>query len=103
LTTEAFFCETVGEKKWAAALRRDPTVISLAPYELFPAALRECFLDTLLFAGRQEKGVALNLLHDIFPVPLAMETTQRVLEDYPLSKSDFRQLTTPPNSSRWTG
>jgi hypothetical protein len=37
-------------------------------------------LDTLLFAGRQEKGVALNLLHDIFPVPLAMETTQRVLE-----------------------
>jgi hypothetical protein len=40
----------------------------------------KCFLDTLLFAGRQEKGVALNLLHDIFPVPLAMETTQRVLE-----------------------
>ena len=81
LTTEAFFCETVGEKKWAAALRRDPTVISLAPYELFPAAFAcECLLDTLLFAGRQEKGVALNLLHDVFPVPLAMETTQRVLE-----------------------
>jgi hypothetical protein len=34
---------------------------------------------------------------------LAMETTQRVLKGFALLKSDFRQLTTPPNSSRWTG
>ena len=94
----------MGEKKWAAALRRDPTVISRAPYELFPAAFAcECFFDTLLFAGRQVKGVALNLLNDIFLLHLAMETTQLVLEGITLLKSDFRQLTTPPNSSRWTG
>jgi hypothetical protein len=33
---------------------------------------------------------------------LALETSQRVFEGFTLLKSDFRQLTTPPNSSRWT-
>jgi len=85
MTTEAFFCETAGEKKWAAALGRDPTVISLAPYELFSCYVWiRVLLWTLHLAGRQEKGVALNLLHDIFLLPLAMETTQRALEGYTL-------------------
>jgi hypothetical protein len=30
------------------------------------------------------------------------ETTQRVFEGFTLFQPDFRQLTTPPNSSRWT-
>jgi len=62
----------------------------------------ERFLDTLFFAGLQVKGVALNLLNDVFLLHLALETSQRVLEGFPLLKSDFCQLTTPPNSSRWT-
>jgi hypothetical protein len=69
----------------------------------FPAAFaRERFFDTLSFAGLQVKGVALNLLDDVFLLHLALETTQRVLEGLTLLKSYFRQLTTPPNSSRWT-
>jgi len=71
---------------------------------LFPAAFAcEGFFDTLLLAGLQVKGVALNLLNDVFLLHLAFETTQRILEGFTLLKSDFRQLTTPPNSSRWTG
>ena len=66
----------------------------------FPAAFaRERFFDTLSFAGLQVKGVALNLLDDVFLLHLALETTQRVLEGLTLLKSYFRQLTTPPNSS----
>ena len=35
----------------------------------------ERFLDTLFFAGLQVKGVALNLLNDIFLLHLALETS----------------------------
>jgi len=62
----------------------------------------ECFLDTLFLAGLQVKGVALNLLDDVFLLHLAFEMPQRVFEGLTLLNSDFRQLTTPPNSSRWT-
>ena len=69
---------------------------------LFSAAFaRYCFFDTLLFARLQVKGVA-HPLNDVFPLHRALETTQRVFEGFALVKPDFRQLTTPPNSSRWT-
>ena len=60
------------------------------------------FLDTFFLAGLQVKGVALDLLDDVFLLHLALETSQPVFEGFSLLNSDFRQLTTPPNSSRWT-
>ena len=62
----------------------------------------ERFFDALLFAGLQVKGVPLNLLDDVFLLHLALKTPQCILEGFALLKSDFRQTTTPPNSSRWT-
>jgi hypothetical protein len=84
--------------------RRRPIRLSVLLFtSLFPTALAcEGFLDTLFLAGLQVKGVALNLLDDVFLLHLTLETTQRVLEGFSLLKSDFRQLTTPPNPSRWT-
>ena len=70
---------------------------------LFPASLAcERFLNTLFFAGLQIKGVALNLLNDVFLLHFALKTSQRIFEGFALLQPDFRQLTTPPNSSRWT-
>lgn len=62
----------------------------------------DSFIDALFFAGRQGKEVALDFHNEIL-LHLAIKTTQHVLEGFGLLKSDFRQLTTPPNSSRWTG
>jgi hypothetical protein len=49
------------------------------------------FLDTFFFAGLQVKGVALNLLDNVFLLHLALETSQRVFEGFALLNSDFRQ------------
>ena len=51
----------------------------------------QSFLDTLFFAGLQVKGVALNLLDNVFLLHLALETSQRVFEGFSLLNSDFRQ------------
>ena len=70
---------------------------------LFPASFAcKRFLDTLSLAGLQVKGVALNLLDDVFLLHLALKTSQRIFEGFALLESNFRQLTTPPNPSRWT-
>jgi hypothetical protein len=60
-------------------------------------------LNTLFFAGLQVKGVALNLLDDVFLLHLALEAAQSVLEGFTLLKSNFRQTYTPPDSSGRTG
>ena len=54
---------------------------------------------TLLFAGLQVKGVALNLLDNVFLLHLAFKPAQSVLEGFPLLKPYFCQTDTPPNSS----
>jgi hypothetical protein len=54
------------------------------------------FLDTFFFAGLQVKGVALNLLNDVFLLHLALETSQRVFEGLTLLNSDFRQTNYTP-------
>jgi hypothetical protein len=59
-------------------------------------------LDTLFLAGLQVKGVALNLLDNVFLLHLALEAAQSVLEGFPLLKSNFCQTDTPPNPSGWT-
>jgi len=62
----------------------------------------ESSLYTLLLAGLQVKGVALDLLDNVFLLHLALETTQSVLEGFTLLKPNFCQTDTPPDPSRWT-
>ena len=62
----------------------------------------ESSLNTLLLAGLQVKGVAFNLLDNVFLLHLTLETTQCVLEGFTLLKPYFCQTDTPPNPSGWT-
>ena len=69
----------------------------------FPAALaRQRFFHALLLAGLQVKGVALDLLDDVFLLHFALEAAQSIFEGLTLLQSDFCQTDTPPNSSGWT-
>ena len=62
----------------------------------------ESGLHTLFLAGRQVKGVALDLLDIVFLLHLALKTAQSILKGFTLLKSHFRQTDTPPNPSGWT-
>jgi hypothetical protein len=62
----------------------------------------ESSLDTLFLARLQVKGVALDLLDNVFLLHLALEAAQSVLEGFTLLKSYFCQTDTPPNPSGWT-
>jgi hypothetical protein len=50
---------------------------------------------TLLLAGLQVKGVALDLLDNVFLLHLTLKTAQSVLEGFALLKPYFCQLTHP--------
>ena len=66
----------------------------------FPAALaRQRFFDALFLARLQVKGVALDLLDDVFLLHLALKASQSVLEGFSLLKPYFCQTDTPPNPS----
>jgi hypothetical protein len=52
-----------------------------------------------LLTGLQVKGVALDLLDNVFLLHFALEAAQGVLEGFPLLQSNFRQTDTPPNPS----
>ena len=56
-------------------------------------------LHTLLFAGLQVKGVALDLLDDVFLLHLAFKAAQSILEGLSLLKPYFCQTDTPPDPS----
>jgi hypothetical protein len=60
---------------------------------LFSRALSsERSLYALFFAGLQVKGVALNLLDDIFLLHLAFEAAESILEGLSLLKPHFCQI-----------
>ena len=59
----------------------------------------ESGLHALFLAGLQIKGVALNLLDNVFLLHLALKAAKSVLEGFPLLKSYFCQTDTPPNPS----
>jgi hypothetical protein len=84
------------ERPFAAFL-----VLFFARFLASPLA-SESSLDTLFFAGLQVKGVALDLLDNVFLLHLALKAAQSVLERFSLLKSYFCQTDTPPNPSGWT-
>ena len=63
---------------------------------------RESSLYAFLLAWLQVKGVAFDLLDNVFLLYLALEAAQSVLEGFPLLQSNFCQTDTPPNPSGWT-
>jgi hypothetical protein len=63
---------------------------------------RESSFYTLFLARFQVKGVALDLLDNVFLLHLALEAPQCVLEGFSLLQSYFCQTDTPPNPSGWT-
>ena len=79
----------------------DALILFFTRFLASPLASESGF-DTLLLAGLQVKGVALDLLDNVFLLHLALEAAQSVLEGLTLLKSYFCQTDTPPNPSGWT-
>ena len=63
---------------------------------LSAALASQSFFHSLLLARFQVKGVALDLLNNVFLLNLAFESAQRVLEGLTLLNSDFRQTLYTP-------
>lgn len=94
-----------GQQSRAAPGRGRPftaSILLLANF-LTGALTSQRGLYTLFLAGFQVKGVALDLLDNVFLLHLAFETAKRVLEGLALLQSNFRQTDTPPNPSGRTG
>ena len=87
-----------GKEKRRAAFNSGPTVTLILLFaSFFPAALtRQSFLYTLFLAGFQIKGVALDLLYDVFLLHLALEATQSILKRLTFLNPDFRQTSYTP-------
>ena len=89
-------------------LRRSLVRQALKMLVLLFASLFSCSLASessfhaLLLAGLQVKGVALDLLNDVFLLHLPLKAAKSVLEGFSLLKSNFCQTDTPPNPSGWT-
>jgi hypothetical protein len=63
----------------------------------FPATLaRQCFLHALFLAWFQIKGVALDLLNNVFLLYLALESAQCIFKRLALLQSDFCQRNYTP-------
>ncbi len=96
---------SVGARSSRTAPGRDGPLIALV---LLFARFLACpltgqrSLHSLFLAGFQVKGVALNLLDNVFLLYLALKAAQSVLEGLALLKPNFCQTYTPPNPSRWT-
>ena len=85
-----------GKERPSAAL-----VLFLARFLASTFASESSFY-TLLLAGLQVKGVALDLLDNVFLLHLTLETTQSVLKGLTVLNPYFCQTDTPPNQSGWT-
>ena len=79
--------------------RLSPALILLFACFLSGALTSQRSLHTFLFAGLQVKGVALDLLDNVFLLHLAFKAAQSVLEGFSLLKPYFCQTDTPPDSS----
>jgi hypothetical protein len=69
---------------------------------LLPVALAsERLFHALLFARLQIKGVALDLLDNVFGLNLALEPAQGILKGFAFLNSNLCQGYTPPNSPKY--
>ena len=75
-----------------------PSILLFANFLASALASQRGFY-TFLLTGLEVKGVALDLLNNIFLLHLALEAAQGVLEGFTLLQSNFRQTDTPPNPS----
>ena len=63
----------------------------------FPTTFaRQSFLRSLLFAGLQVKGVALDLLDNVFLLYLALKTAERILDGLAVLNSHLGQKNYTP-------
>jgi hypothetical protein len=68
----------------------------------FPASFaRQCFLHALFLAGFQIKGVALDLLNDVFLLHFTLKTPQCILKGLALLQSYFCQRNYTPKLVQW--
>jgi hypothetical protein len=70
---------------------------------LASALASESRFYALFLARFQVKGVALDLLDNVFLLHFALKAAQSVFEGLTLLQSNFRQTDTPPNLSGRTG
>jgi hypothetical protein len=66
---------------------------------LASALASERGFHAFLLTWLEVKGVALDLLDNVFLLNFALETAQGILEGFTLLQSNFRQTDTPPSSS----
>jgi hypothetical protein len=94
-----------GQQSRAAPGRGRPftaSVLLLANF-LAGALASQRGLNAFLLTGLQVKGVALDLLNNVFLLHLALETAKRVLEGFTLLQSNFRQTEYTPKPVRMDG
>ena len=86
-----------GEKEWVATLAATHR-LSVLLFPSFFATTLPCqsFLDTFFLARLQVKGVALNLLDDVFLLHLALETPQGIFQRFTLLDDDFSHFINSP-------
>ncbi|GEM_PF-1910624 len=92
------YLQTTGERTGAPPGGRRPFRLSILLFPGFLAAAlaSERFFDALLFAGLQVKGVALDLLDDVFLLHLTLKAAQCILKGLALLQSDLSQLDYTP-------
>ena len=89
---------TRGEREGAAARSGGPLHLLVLLFSCFltAALTRQSFFDALLLTGLQVKGVALDLLNDVFLLHFSLEAAQSILERFALLEPDFCQLDHTP-------
>src|ERR1039458_4247110 len=88
-------CRNREEAAPTGGAAQKPSVLFFSSF--FPAALaRQGFLHALFLAGFQIKGVALDLLDNVFLLHLALEAAQCILQRLALLQSDFCQRSYTP-------
>jgi hypothetical protein len=109
MVTDLLIKTTTGEVAFegyarAATPKSGPCSLVLFLARFLAAAFpSQRFFYPLPLAGLQVKRVTLYFLDDVLGLHLPFKPPQRVLEGFPLLKSNFRQRTTPPCSSNRTG
>ena len=97
--------ELICQRNGAVTRERDGPVglILLFTRFLTTALSRKRFFHTLFFARLQIKGVTFHFFDNVLLLYFSLEAAKRILEGFPLLKSDFSQTDyTPQLVHKWT-